>query len=89
MGGVILDLSLRQIDREVGIVETIVGEVLLDHVAAVTQADDELVEPVMGEQLHDVPQDGPPADLDHRLGLQVAFLGDAGSKPTRQYDRFH
>ena len=70
-------------------VQEVVGEILLDHIALVTQADDEVVDAVRSVHLHDVPEDGSPADLDHRLGTQVRFFRDAGTQATREQYGFH
>ena len=60
-------------------VQEVVGEILLDHIALVAQADDEIVDAVGGVDFHDVPDDRLAADFDHGLGLQVGFLADAGA----------
>ena len=65
---------LLHIEGYIGCVEEVVGEVLLDYVTLVATADDEIVDPVGGVGLHNVPEDGLAADLDHRLGLQVGLL---------------
>lgn len=38
-------------------------------------------------QLHDVPENRSTADLDH--GLEMGFLGDAGSEATGKDDDLH
>lgn len=63
-------------------VQEVVGEVFLDDVALVTAADDEVVHAMGGVELEDVPEDGAATDLDHGLGLEVGFLGDAGAEAT-------
>ena len=70
-------------------VQEVVGEVLIDHVALVAAADHEVVDAVRGIDLHDVPQNGLPADLDHRLGTHRAFFADAGAEAARKNDRLH
>ena len=64
-------------------VQKIVREILLDYMLLVPRADDEFVEPVMAVQLHDVPQDGHPAQLHHGLRLELAFFTDAGAIAPR------
>ena len=54
--------------------EEVVGEELLDDVALVAQADDEVVDAVLGVELEDVPEDGAAADFDHGLGTERWFL---------------
>src|SRR6185436_20751898 len=79
----------RHVERYVRHVQKIVREILLDHVALVAGAHDELVDAVAREDLHDVPQDRVAADLDHRLGPQMRFLADASAESPREYDGFH
>lgn len=69
--------------------EEVVGEVLLDHVAPVPAADHEVVDPVRRVQLHDVPEDRPAADLDHRLGAGAGLLADASAQAAGEDDRLH
>src|SRR3546814_10277137 len=45
--------------------------------ALVATADDEFVDSGRSIQLHDVPENGAPADFDHRLGSDAAFFADA------------
>ena len=78
-----------RVDRHVGSVEEVVGEILLDHIALVAEADDEILDAVMGVDLHHVPENRHAADLDHRLGPEVRFLRNAGAQAARQNDRFH
>jgi hypothetical protein len=61
-------LVVRHVEGDVGGVQEVVGEVLLDDVALVAAADDEVVDAVLGVELEDVPEDGAAADLDHGLG---------------------
>jgi hypothetical protein len=71
VGLVHLHLVLGHVEGDVRHVEEVVGEVLLDHVAAVAEADDEVVDARGRVDLEDVPEDRPVADLHHRLGLEV------------------
>ena len=86
---VIADVVLGQINGDVGGVENVIGEVFLDHVAAITEADHEIGDPVMTVEFHDVPQDRPAADLDHGLGPQPGFFRKTRAAPTCQNHRFH
>src|SRR5690606_34528422 len=51
--------------------------------------DHELVDAAGLEDLHDVPQDGPAADLDHRLRLDRRLLGQPRAEPACQYHCLH
>ena len=74
-----------EIERHVAGVQVVVREEFLDYVALVTQADHEFVDPMRGIQLHDVPQDRPPADLDHRLRYVARQLAEPSAEPTAQH----
>src|SRR6185436_3334141 len=63
--------------------------ILLDDIALVPAADHEVVHAVGGIDLHDVPEDGLAADLDHRLGPDAGLLADARAEASGQNDRFH
>ena len=77
------------VEGDIGHVQKVVGEIFLDDVALVAAADHEVVNAVSRVRLHDVPQDRPPADLDHRLGFQVRLFGNPRSEPARENDRLH
>src|SRR6476469_9511957 len=67
--------------------KAIIGEILLDDLAAVAAGDREIGETERGIVAHHVPQDRPLADLDHRLGLVRSFFRYAGAVPAGQnYD---
>ena len=78
-----------QVEGDIGHVQEIVSEIFLDQVALVAAADDEVVDAVGGVELHDMPEDGLAADLDHGLGLEVGFFGETGAEATGEDDRFH
>ena len=67
----------------------VVAEVLLDQVALVAAADHEIVQTIGRVDLHDVPENRLPADLDQRLRLRNAFFADAATEPARENDDFH
>ena len=67
-------LVVVHVEGDVGGVQEVVGEVLLDDVALVAAADDEVVDAVLRVDLEDVPEDGAAADLDHRLGAEARSL---------------
>ena len=63
-------LAGLEIDGEVGDMTEIIVKILFDDITLVTAADDEFVDAVTGERLHDVPQDRLSADFYHGLGYQ-------------------
>ena len=69
--------------------EEVVGEVFLDDVALIATAHDEIVDAVVGVELHDVPQNRPPADLNHGFGPDRGFLTEARAQATGQQYGFH
>src|SRR6266487_19887 len=85
-----LDLAAAVAQHEVvgdGLV--VVQEVLLDHVGLVAEAQDEVPVPVVRVVLHDVPQDRPVADRDHRLGDRVGVLAQPQAQTATEKDGFH
>ena len=66
-----------------------VGEVLLDVLALVAEADDEVAEPVVRVVLHDVPEDRSVADLDHRLGPDLGLLREPAADAAGEYHDLH
>lgn len=91
LGVLLMDLHAvgAQVEGDVGHVQEVVGEVLLDHVALVAAADDEVIDAVGGVELHDVPKDRLAADLHHGLGLEIGLLGQACAEATGKDDGFH
>jgi len=67
----------------------IVCEVFLYHISLIAAADNELIDPIVRIDFHDMPQDGLPADLDHGLGLDFSFFGQACTESSSQYYGFH
>ena len=86
----VVDLGLpAELDHEVVVQGLVVQEVFLDHPAPIAQAEDEVLEPVVGEELHDVPEDGPLADQDQRLRPILRLFPEAGALATAEDHDFH
>ena len=80
MAAVVLDaVIVLQGDGEVVVHRLVVEEIVLDDVPFVAEAEDELAQAVMGEDLHDVPQDRPAPDLHHRFGAKLGLLAQTGA----------
>ncbi|MNC31332.1 hypothetical protein D3C75_796490 [compost metagenome] len=79
----------RHVKGHIGHVQEIVGEVFLDHIALVAQADHEVVDPIMGVDLHNVPDDRLATDFDHRLGTKMRLFADACTQAAGEDDCFH
>src|SRR6266403_4309884 len=76
------ELDLRfaaKADSEVTIHGFVVQEVVLDHVATISEAEDKLAHSVVGVHLHDVPEDGTASDLHHRFGPEFGFFPETGT----------
>src|SRR5690606_703823 len=82
-------LRLAEAHGEVGAGEVVVEEVALDDPTLVAEAEDEAVQPVAGEALHDVPEDGPVADGYHRLGQVFGHVTQPGALPPAKDDDLH
>jgi hypothetical protein len=74
---------IAHIECYVRYMQVVVGEVLLDHVPLVAAADNEIVIALRRIDLHDVPQDRSPSDLDHRFRLDRGFFGQPCAQSTR------
>ncbi len=61
-------------ERGVAGVPKVVAEVILDHIALVAEAEDELPMAVMSVGLHDVPEDRAVADRHHRFRAELGLL---------------
>ena len=67
----------------------VIEEVLLDHFALVAKRDIELTQIMMSEVLHDVPEDRPPADVEHRLRQTSRFLLESRAESSRKDNCLH
>ena len=81
---VVADVAAAQVHAHVRRQVAVLEEVLLDHRAAVAQAADEVVQAGGGVDLHDVPQQRPAADLDHRLGPVLGLFTHSRALATAQ-----
>src|SRR3979409_2416368 len=77
------------IDGDVLAQAVVVEKVPFDDVAFVSEGDEELAKLVFGVQLHDVPEDRPAADIDHRLWSELGFLGETRAEAPGQDHYFH
>ena len=69
--------------------QIIIRELLLDHMPLLAAADNEIMKSKVGIILHDMPQNGLIADLDHGFRLKVTLLADAGAQAARQNNNLH
>ena len=84
-----MPFAVAKVERDVRHVQRIVGEILLDDVTFVAEADNKLVDSEVPVDLHDVPQDRMVSNLDHRLGPVACFLAEPASQPASKNDGFH
>ncbi len=93
----ILDVFSKELDRATAVrVDEIVEDALvvfekevLDRRPAVAQAQDEVLVAEVGVVLHQVPQDGPGADLDERLRDHVRVLAKPHAETAAEKNDFH
>ena len=64
--------------------QVIIRKEFFDDVSFVPKANDKFVEAELRINLHDVPNDRAPTDLDHRLGPNFRLLGKAASQTARE-----
>ncbi len=76
-------------DGQVRAQRAVVDHEPLDDLPLVAQGDNEIGEALAGVQLHDVPEDRVAADLDHRLGAGLRFLGQAAADASGQDGNLH
>src|SRR5208337_2864575 len=91
-GVYVVELDLRlasETDGEVVVHRLVIQEILLYHVAAISEAEDKLPETTVGIKLHDVPEDGTAANFDHRFGPKLGLLAQARTEPTAQHNYLH
>src|SRR5262249_28877989 len=65
----------------------VVGEVLFNVFTLVAEGDHKILEPVVRILPHDMPEDGAPADLDHRFRPNLGLFREATAEPTG-YNRY-
>jgi hypothetical protein len=58
---------LADVDRDVRIMQEVVDKIFLDNIALISEAHDEIMYSGCGINFHDMPENGHPTDLDHRL----------------------
>ena len=79
----------RHIEGDVGGMQEVVGEVLLNDVTLVATADDEVIDAVAGVDLEDVPKNGQATDFDHGFGPDGGFFTDPGAETACEYHCLH
>ncbi len=82
-------LVVQDVDGDIGGMEIVVGEIFLDEIALVSEAHDEVVDAVVGIDLHDVPEDGAAADLHHRLGSNGGLFTEPGTQAPGKNNELH
>src|SRR5207237_8093713 len=85
----VLDAALADVDADVAVHRAVVKEVVPDHVALLAETENEIHDPEVGVELHDVPEDRLSTDLDHRLRSDLGLLREARSKSAAADHRLH
>ena len=91
LGVVLVELEaiVAQVECDIGVKQEIVHEVFLDDVLLVAGTDDEFVDAVCRIRLHDVPEDGLAANLNHRLRHVLGLLAESCAKTASKNNCFH
>lgn len=90
MTGIVADdFSGGKVHGEIGIADLVFPEILLDILAFVSQREHEILVPVSGVPVHDMPDNRPAADFHHGLGLVFGFFAHAGAFAAAENDCFH
>jgi hypothetical protein len=76
--------TASELERHVAAVPEVVAEVVLDALPFVAQAENEVFEAVLRVGLHDVPDDGLPADGHHGLWDGIRSPREDGSPGHRK-----
>src|SRR5438552_4002443 len=84
-----LHLSAGELDSHVALKRVVVQKIPLDKLALVSQRDVEFPESIPIVVLHNVPEDRPPADLDHRLRPDLGLFGQARAEAACQEYHIH
>src|SRR6266550_571871 len=85
----VLDLPFADVNADVTVHRAVGQEVVADHVAFVAKTQDEIHDPEVRVELHDVPEDRPTADLDHRLRSHVRLLRQTRPESAAEDHRLH
>ena len=78
-----------ELQRHVAAMPLVIIEVLLDHLALVAKAEDEFLEPVVGVEFHNMPEDRARSDRHHGLRSEFRFLAQARAQSAAENDDFH
>jgi len=70
---------ITQSNGDIRIVQVIIHEVFLDHIAFVPQANDKVIMTVLAIRFKDVPDNGFTPYFDHWFGPNFGFLADSCS----------
>src|SRR5262245_46837525 len=72
----------------VGQALVVVEEILLDHVASIAEAEDEVIVTEVRVVRHQGPDDRTVPDVDHRLGDRLRMLPEASTQPAAEQHNF-
>src|SRR5260370_6489990 len=71
---------VSQFESYIASMQEVIRKVLLDEMAHVATANDEVIDPMEGIQLHDVPENRFPTDLDHWFWFDLGFFTQSGAE---------
>ena len=84
-----LVLTITIIKGDIGVVQEVVSEPLLDILLLIASADDKLSMTIVGILFHDVPKDRHATYLNHWLWFELRFLRNAGTEASGEKNDFH
>ena len=70
----VADLVVLHVDRQTALDQLEVQKPAFDHVTLVPKRNNEVAKPALFEVLHDVPENGPSTDVDHRFRPNERFF---------------
>lgn len=82
-------LVFGHVEGNVRGMKEVVGKELLDDIAFIAAADNEIVDTVLGIDFKDVPKDRSTADLNHRLRPQTSLFTNTCAETTGKDYGFH
>jgi hypothetical protein len=84
-----LHAVLSEVEGHIGLMQEVIGEILLDRITLVTKADHEIGDAMLGISFEDMPEDRLASNLDHRFRADGRFFADPGAHAPGEDYGFH
>src|SRR5208282_5195554 len=85
---VIVDGAIDDVYSHVAEMQTIIEKIFFDNVTLVAKTNHEIRDAMRRKNLHDMPQNRPSSDLDHRLWLRIRLFRESRTKSPCQNHSF-